>query len=199
LTLRIDDIDRSCGLTESQKKKLHLAGRGDITRFFDRVSEPSYGPAPTALDAGVLGEGSIFSKAIKKTLNEEQLATYEKTLEEKRAFRYRADVELAVAALANSLGMSALGRQRFVKLLLEETRPPKFFGSAENQVVMLQAAKLPEAKVRPIFDEAQWRVLSRSFARAIQMEQVLLRVNGYVPGDAETDSKPENPQGSKDE
>src|SRR5580692_11628476 len=34
LALRIDDVDRICGVTESQKKKLQLAGRGDIKRFF---------------------------------------------------------------------------------------------------------------------------------------------------------------------
>src|SRR5690348_1383421 len=39
LTLNVDDLDRTCGLTPVQKKKLLLAGRGDIKRFFDRVEE----------------------------------------------------------------------------------------------------------------------------------------------------------------
>ncbi len=37
LLLCIQDLDRTCGLTEAQKNKLRLAGRGDIKRFFDRV------------------------------------------------------------------------------------------------------------------------------------------------------------------
>ena len=37
LAARVDKIARQCGLTEVQKKKLLLAGRGDIKRFFDRV------------------------------------------------------------------------------------------------------------------------------------------------------------------
>ena len=36
LSIHVNEIDRVCRLTEAQKKKLHLAGRGDIHRFFDR-------------------------------------------------------------------------------------------------------------------------------------------------------------------
>ena len=39
LTLHVEDLERTCGLTPVQKKKLLLAGRGDIKRFFDRVEE----------------------------------------------------------------------------------------------------------------------------------------------------------------
>src|SRR5205823_12624482 len=36
LALQVEDIERACKLTKTQKKKLQLAGRGDIKRFFDR-------------------------------------------------------------------------------------------------------------------------------------------------------------------
>ena len=39
LTLHVDDLERTCGLTPVQKKKLLLAGRGDIKRFFDRIDD----------------------------------------------------------------------------------------------------------------------------------------------------------------
>ena len=39
LTLNVDDLERTCGLTPVQKKKLLLAGRGDIKRFFDRIED----------------------------------------------------------------------------------------------------------------------------------------------------------------
>jgi hypothetical protein len=35
----LNDIANDCFLTEAQKKKVLLAGRGDIVRFFDRVDE----------------------------------------------------------------------------------------------------------------------------------------------------------------
>src|SRR5271163_1288957 len=39
LALQIEHIERTCGINEVQRKKLQLAGRGDIKRFFDRVDE----------------------------------------------------------------------------------------------------------------------------------------------------------------
>ena len=39
LALRIDDLDRACAVTELQKKKLKLAGLGDIKRYYDRVED----------------------------------------------------------------------------------------------------------------------------------------------------------------
>ena len=39
LSLNVEDLERTCGLTPVQKKKLLLAGRGDIKRFFDRVED----------------------------------------------------------------------------------------------------------------------------------------------------------------
>src|SRR5262245_46453324 len=39
LELQVDDLVRSCGLTPVQKKKLLVAGHGDIKRLFDRIEE----------------------------------------------------------------------------------------------------------------------------------------------------------------
>jgi hypothetical protein len=186
-----------------------------MTRFFDRVEEvrsklgdgthhdrnaivQEFRVLQGTFNAGLFGDGSIFFKAISKTLDEEQLVRYEKALEEKRSFRYRAVVELTALTLGSSLVLSADQRRRLVKLLLEETLPPKNFGAKEDQVVMLQAAKLPEAKLRPVFDDRQWRVLSERFAEARQMEQAI-RDNGYFPADNELEPVPENPQGSKND
>src|SRR5262249_37865237 len=36
LAVQVDILDRACRLTEAQRNKLHLAGRGDINRFFDQ-------------------------------------------------------------------------------------------------------------------------------------------------------------------
>ena len=50
LGLRIDDLDRACSITEVQKKKLKLAGLGDIKRYYDRVEDlkRKYTPARAA-------------------------------------------------------------------------------------------------------------------------------------------------------
>jgi hypothetical protein len=199
LTLMIQDVDRTCGLSEAQKAKLRLAGRGDVKRFFDRVEEKRRKFQGTrhnqndvgtivqeirtlgiTLNAGLFGDDSFFSKTLRKTLSEEQAARYEEALRQKRQSRYRARVDSVVAMLGNTAGLSTRQRRRFAEVLLEETRPPRNYGRQDYYVVLLQAAKLPEAKIRPIFDDAQWRLLSRQFAQAKAMERNL-KDNGYVP------------------
>ena len=39
LKVRLDELVRDCHLNEAQQRKLALAGRGDIKRFFDQVEE----------------------------------------------------------------------------------------------------------------------------------------------------------------
>ncbi len=58
-------------------------------------------------------------------------------------------------------GCSDEQRERLTKLLLQETRLPSRLDDDEISVMLAQAARLPESKIRPIFDESQWRSVSR--------------------------------------
>jgi hypothetical protein len=198
LTLQIEHVDRTCGMSAAQKKKLLLAGKGDIKRVFDRVEEKrkrfqlfkndqekigeffqEIQPLQTIFQSEPFDEASLFSRTLKRTLNDEQSAQYEKVVRDKRQFRYRAKLDLVVATLDNSLGLSDEQREQFLKLLLEETQPPKRFGQYDYYVVLFQAAKLPEAKIKPIFDDVQWRLVSQQLAQAKGMEP-LLKDGGFV-------------------
>src|SRR5207248_5630599 len=113
LTLHVDDLERTCGLTPVQKKKLLLAGRGDIKRFFDRVEElrkkfdkvkndqnafaqiwQEIQPLQATFNAGLFGEESIFAKALKTTLSPEQTARHEQVVRDRLLYRYCARVDL---------------------------------------------------------------------------------------------------------
>ena len=213
LAMQIEEIDRACGLTEAQKTKLRLAGRGDLKRFFDvydekkrkfqtlkndqnRINEvfQEIQPLQATIAAGPFGEGSIFAKTIGKTLDPPQAERFEKVANEKRTYRYRARVELAVNLLDNYVGFTADQRHRLASVLAEETRAPKKFGRYDYQVVILQASKLPEAKLRPIFpDDAQWRKVRRQMDQVKGLE-LYLKNNGFLPADApakpKADAKP---------
>jgi hypothetical protein len=198
LALRLEDLGRSCGLTESQKKKLKLAGRGDIKRFFDKVedlkrkyealNDPNTNiwqeiqPLQIEINAGLFGDESIYAKTIKSTLEGEQSARYESVQRHKRSVRQRATVEWFVAHVDKGLGLSDDQRKRFVDLLMNETRPPRKFGQADYWYLMLQTTKVPTTKLKAIFDAPQWRLLSRQFVQAKGMEQ-WLKTNGVLPVD----------------
>ena len=199
LMLSIVEVERSCSLSDAQKRKLLLAGHGDIKRFVDRVAEArkvfdrlrrdqgkineirqETQPLAAILGVGLFGDGSFFAKTLGTTLDPEQAARYRGVLREKGQFRYRAKVSLALANLDTVMGFTTEQYRRFVDVILEETTPPKNFAAPyETNVVLLKIARLPEAKIRPIFDEIRWKTLSQQLQQARGMEQ-FLRTNGLL-------------------
>ncbi len=193
LMLSVGEVERACNLSEAQKKKLLLAGHGDIKHFMDRVAEArrvfdllrrdqnnineiyqETVPLSATLKAGLFGTDSFFHKTIGATLDPDQAARYRKSILEKNQFRYRAKVRLAINNLDNAIGFSGEERQRLTDLVLEQTKPPeKPAGQYETQVVLLKIARIPEAKIRPIFDEARWKLLKVQFQQARAFEQFL--------------------------
>jgi hypothetical protein len=99
LKQRLEFIDRVCSLSEGQRQKLDLAGRGDIVRFFDRVEDGKKKfarfndgdagnaivrlellreskPLHEALMAGPFDDGSLFAKSLRNILTTEEAARY---------------------------------------------------------------------------------------------------------------------------
>ena len=193
LSLRIDEINRISQLSEPQKKKLLLAGRGDLKRLMDQVElkrkefqlvrndqnkfmefHQTLQSLQMALQTGPFGDdASIFSKTIKKTLDSDQTSRYAEVLKARREYRYRAKLDLVVAMLDNTIGLKSDQRKQLVALLRKETRPPKKFGTYDSQVVLLQLSKLDESKVKPLFDDSQWRAMKRQLDNAKGMEQFI--------------------------
>jgi hypothetical protein len=199
LGMRIDEIERSCELTEAQKRKLQLAGTADIKRFFDRVDEIKrqlkdinnvqnnviqrvLQPVAGELQSGLFGDHSFFAKTIKRTLSAEQSAQLEIVIHQQKLSRYRTTVGWYVVHLNKSLGLSDDQRQRLVELLVNETRPPKKYGQGMNWYVLLQTSTIPESKFKPILDDIQWKIFRRQFIQAKTMGP-WLELNGIVADD----------------
>src|SRR5205823_7870412 len=109
LALRVEDIERTSTLTDAQKKKLQLAGRGDIKKFFDRYEAvkqkfqlmkndeekmqqiwQDINPLQTSLQTGLFHSDSLLIKALHNTLTSDQFARYDAIARERRAFHHRA-------------------------------------------------------------------------------------------------------------
>jgi hypothetical protein len=199
LTLEVDDVARTCALSETKKKKLVLAGRGDIKRFFERVEEKRKKfdkvktdqnkigeiyqeliPLQVTLNSGLFADDSFYAKTLKKVLSEEEEARYQKVVQEKKQFRYRAKVELIVAQLDQTVGFCDAQRSQLVEIILRETKAPKQFGQYDYYLVMYLAGKIPEAKIKPLFEDKQWAFLQRQLNQGRGMEQ-FLRGQGLLP------------------
>jgi hypothetical protein len=99
---KIESVDRICELTDEQRRKLQLAGRGDITRLCDRVEglRANFEDVDAAIDvdargqlagaltqqaeavrrsliSGLFEQESLFAKTLKTTLTPVQSAAFE--------------------------------------------------------------------------------------------------------------------------
>lgn len=207
LDLQIASVNGVCPISQAQQKKLRLAGRGDVKRFFDQVEEKrarfdlvkndqnKFGqfyqeivPLQAMLNAGLFREGSLFFKTLQSTLSDEQAARYATLQEERRQFRWRAKVELVVDMWTNTLGLSDDRRRRLADAILAEVPAPKILGRMDYYFVMYKLSRMPENTLRPIFNDGQWTLFDRQVKQAGGF-RTLLKQQGYAPEDV-VDPKP---------
>ncbi|HEV8063021.1 MAG TPA: SIMPL domain-containing protein [Gemmataceae bacterium] len=212
LTLHLEDLNRACKLTEEQNKKLKLAGRGDIKRFFDRYetlkrkfkpinqNQPNFqeewqkmwqdiSPLQTTLQAGLFREDSLFHKSVYNTLTTEQRTSYDALERERRQYRVRANIELTVSNLEQMAPLRDEQRQKLITLMTNEIKLPRVSGPYDYYYVQWQLSKIPEEKVKPLFDDAQRKALNQFLNQARAME-LTLKQAGQLPADEEVPEKP---------
>ncbi|HUE12602.1 MAG TPA: hypothetical protein VMR25_00435, partial [Planctomycetaceae bacterium] len=182
LRKKVDVLARAAGASGEQQRKLLLAGQGDIRRFIDRVDdfketcksspfEPNgwqqirqhVEPLQHEFRGGLFAGDSLFAKLLSKMLTAEQAARCARFERDRRLFQHRAGVQMTVLRLSTALGLSDEQRTRLEQLLLKETRPARSIGRAYPAVffniVFVQMGRLPEKKLKPLFEPWQWRVL----------------------------------------
>ena len=83
--------------------------------------------------------------------------------------------EMAAAAQNFLAALSDEQRQKFEKLLLDKTKPPKQYSQPQYDfyVVMIEASKLPDKDLKEIFDDAQMKAMQRVYQQTKGMEQML--------------------------
>ena len=192
LALKLDAIHRICRLREDQTVKLHLAGQGDIKRFYDdvQVARDNFmkvrhnrnavnniwrevQPLQTTLNAGLFGPNSFFQKVLNRALDDEQAAKFEAFEEQRWQFRHNARLTLVIGMLERTVPLRAKQRERFVAVLEQETEPVRVTGQYDYYVALYQMSKVPAQKLKPIFDEAQWKVVQKFLAQGLAMEHWL--------------------------
>jgi Spy/CpxP family protein refolding chaperone len=199
VTLMVEAMDRSCHLTAEQKNKLRLAGHGDYARFDQKVNDlrsecvgktynqdeinelyQKFQPLTAQYQAGMLGSTSLFAKVVQGVLTPEQREEFEAAEAERRKTRHAAKVRLFVAILEQSCPLKSSQRDAMVELLLKETQPALRSSQYDWYVVVVQAAKIPDSKWKPILDQAQMTYVKKITGQARGMEATL-RQMGVLP------------------
>ncbi len=201
LALQLDEIDRTCKLTEEQKRKLALAGRGDIKHFFDQCDAvklkcrsmkdddeqqmqmqiwQEIRPVQLVFHGGLFGPDSLLHKAIPHTLKPDQAGRYEVQARERRDFRHRASVEQAVLNLEQSVPLRDAQRQELIALFVRETKPLRWSSQYDYLLMMIKISHVPEEKMKANLDPQQWKVFDRQLRQMRQLEPQY-RQAGIIP------------------
>ena len=186
----IQTVDQRVSLTEAQKKKLRLAGRGDVAQVVSRAAElrPKLTSKPMSQQQytellrelqplrmvqkfGIVGENSLFRKTLRGTLTDEQCVRY-RTLERERQ---NAIIEAALQnweRLPNGFKLTGESRRKFVDLILDQGQLPDNVGPYGHYIVLLAANHL-RAEVMPLVPEAERQRFETQIGQAKRLEPTL--------------------------
>ena len=185
LEARLTELEQECGLTATQRKKLELAGRGDIKRFLDRLDEISRhdgdpGDSPgvirkkilqelNGLDQklahGIFDEGSLFDKVLATVLSDDRQRDRSTESQKVRTLtRFRDALGLSVRRAAAGLRISNRQCDELRNLLCDELSPPRKLVLSDYGIAFLALSKIPDAKIKPIMSLSDWRQIRQLIA-----------------------------------
>lgn len=199
-------IEGRCRLTDVQKKKLRLAGRGDIGSFFSRAEELRGKVVGRALDQqeynelsmemsrlrmmtqnGLLNEASLFRKTLRRTLDDQQRTDYQQLLRQRQLEAAEAGVVVWERVTTNGNGVRAFGlklssetRRKVCELIVEQGRMPESPNSYMRYIVMLEADRIAD-QLRPLMDDEQWDEFQKLVTQAKRVEPSIRRYAQWPP------------------
>lgn len=208
---QLAELDRACHLTDLQRQKLELAGRGDLARLQAEITAlhaelvgKSYDqneignvhsriqPLGERVRKGILDEESLFQKVKASTLDEQQRTAYDKSVAERTKFQFEAKLKLFVAALDAKAPMLAKQREALLALLIAKSQPPRQWGNEQYEwlYVVYQASRMPADELKGILDDAQVRCFQDAVSQGPQYGQ-MLKQQGMLPeGEANQPAAP---------
>jgi hypothetical protein len=158
LTLKLASFDWPCGMTDVQKQKVQLAGRGDIERSFARVgehrrkfdsmgeSEPDDGrwgrqmaevrAAKAIIETDPFSNGSLFLKTLVHSLTPEQLPKYDVV---------RAILRVGGRVQTRSLGSTTLREIDLHRRRFSDAGMERLSGLQDVQVLNLESTRISDA------------------------------------------------------
>jgi hypothetical protein len=183
LNIQIARLNLDYSLTDAQKKKLFVAGEGDIKRFFDRMAELKTKFETAKYDrtqliaclqaarrmradsrGTIFGAGSLLDKTLVTTATAEQKAKGEEAQRLREIAAHRAAVANTMKWLDQVLLLGEDQRRRLEQLVLAASRPQPGSGLSGPASILFQLTKLPSEQLKAVLRDDQWRRLERQLA-----------------------------------
>jgi hypothetical protein len=197
LEIQLEVISQVGELSEDQRKKLTLAGKGDIERFFAEfmvvrrafkpgsMTQQEYSdlwsriqPMVQRYASGLHHQGSLFSKTVRTTLSGEQLKKFDEMNRDRQRRHYRAKIEMTVNTLESRTPLTKEQRTKLIDMLLEKTQPPRAWGQSDFYLVLWRMSQLPEADLKALFDDREWKVIKAQIDQVAGMREWIKQQEG---------------------
>lgn len=194
--MEIDRLDLTTPLLESQIQKLQFAAKGDIKHFFDDVDvarrqfhamaaagevgqaniNEVYQLASTLaqrLNQGIFDNDSLLKKVSRGCVDAEQAIQLQKREQRQQKLESDAAIVIFLADLGRRVPMTNAQRESIVEWATENItlRDPKH--RYANFALMYEISELPQAKLKSIFDDAQYTAIQNNFQTGIGMKATL--------------------------
>lgn len=197
-------IDSRCQLTEHQKKKLRLAGRGDIADFIARAmelrrrctSKPLTQQEYSAFHAemqglrmmtqsGSINDAALFRKTMRSLLTDEQAARYGALERERRVSMITESLNAQWGQNAKPVRLAKQTQDNLVNVLLEHGRLPTNQSPYRLYLVLLEINRL-EDRLKPLLSDEEWDQLKFPISQAKRIEP-FLRSSGQLAAEEVVD------------
>jgi hypothetical protein len=189
----IERINLVAVLSEDEKAKIRLAGRGDVKRFFDDVREArrkftelgevnqnqvqeAYqlaSPLAQRINSGLFDKNSLLKKVAATAPSPERSARIRERNQRRREMQKKVAIKAYVATMGRTIPLTSKQRGQLIDLISNEVDLAHFNATYLFQLISYRISQLPEADLRAIFDEKQWNAFENTIAQAKAMKAML--------------------------
>ena len=202
--IEIERIERSAELSESQKKKIRLAGQGDVKRFFDDVAEARQAflalaedgqidqakmneayqlasPLAQRLNTGLFDEDSLLQKVAAGTVDEEQSRKMLARAEKVQKYRAETAIMTHLAIVCRVVPMTQKQRDALADLVRDRVKIGKAKSVYLTQLITYRLGQ-HEDELKKILDDAQMKAFGTMLDQARMFKQNL-KAQGLLDDD----------------
>lgn len=191
---RLDQWDLTVHLTDSQRRKMQLAGTGDIERFMNRLAkgigeyenlqkddgDPNTlwqlaQPLRNELESGLFDDESLFHRTFIQNLDGSQRTKWQEELNRKNKKRSQSIIKLQLALLAREAAMTPTQRSRLEKEFGESLPLVKLDERQSLYYFEYLSSEIPQSTVDEILDKKQAAMFQSVRARGRQRKPHLIR------------------------
>lgn len=198
LAAQLETLDRDCQLSEQQKSKLELFGRGDLHRYFSefetvkadyQLLTPDDPPGQALLEEcdrlrskwrdALSNPESLIQKGIPKILTANQLARHNAANGRRLHERHKSNCELANVWIQNSVSLSDQEEKNLANVLLNQTHSRLEPGEYDIEFLLWQLRRLPKDRLKALVDERKLLPLL-TYLSQFEGYEFLLSQHGYL-------------------